>query len=606
MNRGHKIGAAVALAVVILCFAGTLMTMGVMEHLPFLHGQGKGWNATPRPTGIVDQRPWTTAKTLAALAVSAEELDLAREAERLADHEVDQAFAQSLRQATAETRHLTGDALALQQRVTELQQTVKEDQERVAALTPKSGPAAAAPAGSPVTASPAGDDLDVAKAQMGLDQDELTDSMEDLARASGDHRGKIQQELSAREAAMKKYDEQAKTTEGQSAVVSAGQYTTLAGQIKEWWAQRNRMQLIQQAEQLARADVAALTDDHARLEPEAQAAEAKAAALQAAGESKSARVKELESLAAQRNILSILDDRLGAQQQLVALYVRWGSQVELQHKIMFHLMLQSLTMIATIVLLTILAGWALQVAFDRISGDRRQRQALRTILNLITQVIGLLLVLLVVFGAPQQTPTILGLATAGLTVVFQDFILAFCGWFVLMGKNGIRVGDWVEIDGVGGEVVSLGVFRTWLLETGNWTANGHPTGRRVSFLNGYAIHGKYFNFTTAGQWMWDEIKVSIPPGAETYPMIDKIREAAVKTTEADAQMAEEEWKRVTHEQGSPQFSAKPSVDMRPSAGGGVDIVVRYVTRAGVRLETRNRLFETVVELMLGSREVSTK
>ena len=105
--------------------------------------------------------------------------------------------------------------------------------------------------------------------------------------------------------------------------------------------------------------------------------------------------------------------------------------------------------------------------------------------------------------------------------------------------------------------------------------------------------------------MWDEIKVSIPPGAEAYPLIDKIREAAVKATEADAKMAEEEWKRVTHEQGSPQFSAKPSVDMRP-AGGGVDIVVRYVTRAGVRLETRNRLFGTVVELMVGAREVSTK
>jgi hypothetical protein len=34
--------------------------------------------------------------------------------------------------------------------------------------------------------------------------------------------------------------------------------------------------------------------------------------------------------------------------------------------------------------------------------------------------------------------------------------------------------------------------------------------------------------------------------------------------------------------------------------------VRYVTRAGVRLETRNRLFSTVVELMMGAREVSAK
>jgi hypothetical protein len=34
--------------------------------------------------------------------------------------------------------------------------------------------------------------------------------------------------------------------------------------------------------------------------------------------------------------------------------------------------------------------------------------------------------------------------------------------------------------------------------------------------------------------------------------------------------------------------------------------VRYVTRAAVRLETSNRLFETVVELMQGAREISSR
>jgi small-conductance mechanosensitive channel len=596
MNRVHKITTAISLALLAVCVVGSFMTRGVMEHLPFLQGQKAGWNGLAVPHGIVDQRPWQTAERLAALAVSAEEKQFAQEAERLADHEVDQAFAQSLRQASAQTTELKGAALALQQRVTEMQQTVKEDQARIAALTSKDGPAAAAAGG---------EDLEVAKAQMGLDQEELSDSMEDLAQGSGDQREKIQQELSSREAAMKKYDAQATGSDGQFAVISAEQYNTLAAQISAWRAQRSRMQLIGEAEKLARADVAALTADHARLEAEAQAAEGNAAAAKAAGESSEVRVKELQRMEEQRKILGILDDRLAAQQQLVTLYVRWGAQVELQHKIVVHLMLRSLTWIAAILLLTILAGWALQVALGRMSRDQRQRQMLRMVLNLGTQLIGLLLVLLVIFGTPKQLPTILGLATAGLTVVFQDFILAFCGWFVLMRRNGIRVGDWVEIDGVGGEVVDVGLLRTTLLETGNWTANGHPTGRRVSFLNGFAIHGKYFNFSTAGQWMWDEIKVSIPPGDQTYPLIEKIREATTKATEADAKMAEAEWKRVTHEEGSPQFSATPSVDLRP-AGGGVDIVVRYVTRAGVRLETRNRLFRTVVELMMGVREVSEK
>ena len=148
MNRARKIAIAMSLALLILGVAGSFMTRGVMEHLPFLHRQKAGWNEVIIPHGIVDQRPWQTAATLATLAVSTEERELAREAERLADHEVDQAFSQSLRQASAETRHLTGEALGLQQHVTSLQQMVKDDQQRVGALTPKSGPSAGGADGS--------------------------------------------------------------------------------------------------------------------------------------------------------------------------------------------------------------------------------------------------------------------------------------------------------------------------------------------------------------------------------------------------------------------------------------------------------------------------
>src|ERR1700731_464810 len=101
MSRARKMAIAMSLALLILGLVGSFMTRGVMEHLPFLHGQKTGWSGVLVPRGIVDQRPWQTAATLATLAVSTEELELARDAERLADHEVDQAFSQSLRQASA-------------------------------------------------------------------------------------------------------------------------------------------------------------------------------------------------------------------------------------------------------------------------------------------------------------------------------------------------------------------------------------------------------------------------------------------------------------------------------------------------------------------------
>ena len=584
MSRGRTVIVLVMLILLAVTLTGAFLTRGVMADLPFLQARKGSWTGAYVPLGIVDQRPWQTAATLAALAQSAEEKKLARDAERLADHEIDQAFSQSLRQASLAQPKLSDKALALQKRVNELQETVRNDEARIAALS------AAAAAKSAGTISN-GSDLEIAKAQLGLDQAELADSIEDLARESGDQRLKLQQELAARQAAMKQYKDRASEDDGQTAVVSAEQYRTLAQQLSTWRSLRNRKQLVAQAEQLAKDDVAALTADRERVKAEA-------AGLAAKPESGSERIERLQRISAQQNILSILNDRVGAQQQLVALYGRWGQQVELQQKIVIHLILQSLAFIAAICIVVILAGWGLQLALEKIVHDPRQKQTLKTVLNLGTQLVGLFLILLIIFGVPRQMPTILGLVTAGLTVVFQDFILAFCGWFVLMGPNGVRVRDWVEIDGVGGEVVQLGLFRTWLLETGNWTAHGHPTGRRVSFLNGYAIRGKYFNFSTVGQWMWDEIKVSVPPGTSIHPLLKSIYEATVKITEADAKRAEAEWKRVTHEEGSPQFSAMPSVNLRP-AGAGVDIVIRYITRAGVRVETRNRLFAVIVELMQG-------
>ena len=584
MSRSRRMIVLLMLIVLAVTLTGAFMTRGVMAYLPFLQARKGSWTGAYVPLGIVDQRPWQTAATLAALAQSAEERKIAREAERIADHEVDQAFSQSLRQASLAKPNLSGKALALQQRVTELQEIIKTDEARIASLSAGTKPANAAPDGS---------DVDIAKAQLGLDQAELAVSLEDFARESGDQRVKLQQELAARQAAMKQYRDTASNDDGQTAVASAEQYTTFAQQLSTWRSLRKRKALIEQAEQLARADAAALAGDEERMK-----AEAASLAAKAAGESNAGRIDRMQRIGAQQNILSILNDRLGAQQQLVALYGRWAQQVTLQQKIIIHLLLQSLALLATICIFVILMGWALQLALERIVRDPRQNQTLKTVLNLGTQLVGLLLILLTIFGVPRQMPTILGLATAGLTVVFQDFILAFCGWFVLMGPNGVRVRDWVEIDGVGGEVVELGLFRTWLLETGNWTAHGHPTGRRVSFLNGYAIRGRYFNFSTVGQWMWDEIKVSVPPGTSIHPLLKRIYEATVKTTEADAKMAEAEWKRVTHEEGSPQFSAMPSVNLRP-AGAGVDIVIRYITRAGVSVETRNHLFAMIVDLMQG-------
>ncbi len=308
------------------------------------------------------------------------------------------------------------------------------------------------------------------------------------------------------------------------------------------------------------------------------------------------KLADLKARSAERQILSIYDDRIQTEKQLATVYGKWTAQVELQHQIVLHLILQSLALIVFILLVMLLGDALVRRLMAHPALDRRQMRTLRGVAQSAIQVIGAVLILIVIFGTPQQTPTILGLGTAALTIALQDFIIAFLGWFVLVGRNGIHVGDWVEINGVGGVVTEVGLFSTTMLETGTLADKGHPTGRRITFLNSFAIRGQYFNFTTNGQWMWDEIAVSVPATDDIHTIVERIDKAVRAETEENAHLAEQEWKRGTGKDGLDRFSASLAVNVRPSASS-IDIVVRYVTRAAERFELRNRLYQQVVELV---------
>jgi hypothetical protein len=121
---------SVFVAVLLSCMVFIWMTRGAMANFSFLPQNGSAGGTIGAEKTLVDLSPWKTAQALAPLAVSAEETEFARDAERLADHEVDQAFAAALRQANLQAKHrvLTGNALALSQKLDQLRQAVRDDQ----------------------------------------------------------------------------------------------------------------------------------------------------------------------------------------------------------------------------------------------------------------------------------------------------------------------------------------------------------------------------------------------------------------------------------------------------------------------------------------------
>ena len=526
--------------------------------------------ALPAASGLVDQSPLRVARQLAPLAAVPQERQYAQDALHLADSEIDQAFASALRAATQHTPPLTGQALKISQRLNALNERIKTQQANVAARQHGPGTADDDP------------QLQLAQAQLALDSDEADELHQTLIRLGGDRHALIQQALDEHEAVHK--EETGPVVSQTEALESPSALTSLVGKFAALSSLRSRHQQLIAARDQAQALAGQLLQQRNALSSDTEQANAFAQTADV-----SAITARLRALASNRESITQYERRIHDLEGLADTYNKWDTLVRAQERTVTRRILRVFAFIVLIVVVTILIGRLLhRLLTSRTLLDRRRQQTLQFVLSFSVQLIGALLILIVIFGTPRQIPTVIGLATAGLTVVLKDFIVAFFGWFILMGRNGVRVGDWVEINGVGGEVVEVGLLRTTLLETGNWAESGRPTGRRVAFMNSYAIEDHYFNFSTAGQWLWEEMHIALPSGKDPYVLRDAIRAAVEEITREDIDLATREWRRLSQLHGSlSTLSAQPAVELRPT--GGLEIVIRYITRAQDRIEMRSRI-----------------
>jgi small-conductance mechanosensitive channel len=533
---------------------------------------------------------------------SPEEEPFAKEALRLADHQMDLAYAAAEREAEDHPPALSAQAKEIQTRLKSAEDALDADNALVTRLTADDTKATGA------RKDALDDQLVLATAHQEEHQDEVDDAKADLERAGGDPKSRI-------EAMMQEHKASSEATDALKVNVAANvDQAGLIHRLQQWMTLHQKQLLLWHAKQEAESAAASLSARHNEIEAQINARKNKSA--QASGpaspsqqlpngaapsklspEDAASLLKATKSHAAQQKALGSFDKRMDDEKQLADNYGKWIQVIAGSQKAVIHRALIGIIIILGIFLLGVFFDSWLEILLGRTALDRRQVETLRGVTRVSIQVLAVLLVLLVILGVPTQLGTFLGLAGAGLTVALKDFIVGFLGWFVLMGKNGIRLGDWVEINGVTGEVVELGMFHTVLLETGNWTDSGHPTGRRVTFTNSFAIEGHYFNFSTSGQWLWDELQVVLPAGRDPYPMVDAIQKIVLQATAETAKQAEKEWQGVTRSQDAAHtLTAAPAINVKPVVGG-VEIAVRYITRANERYQMRAKLNQAAVDLL---------
>lgn len=535
---------------------------------------------------VVDQSSLVTAEQLVHMPTTADERTYAEDALRIADNEMDLAFAQAVRRTFNQPRATSAEAKDASARLQQALRALTGDQARDSSLTASIRKANAAAAES------LNDQLNLVRAQTALDQDDADDARQDLQRAGGDPQGHMQEVIAQHDAASRSSDSV------RVVVTAAAGPPGLIHRLQDLGALRAKGALLRRAGAVADSLATHFRQRHDSIEARA-ATYARAAALaNVSHDSSAVLLAGAQRRASDSKLRAILDQRVDNQRRLSDTYAGWAGVIRAEERGVVNQSLRSVALILFIILMALLVTRWIEHVLGSRAIDRRRMQTLYMVTRVSMQVIAVLLVLLVIFGPPNNLGTILGLAGAGLTVALKDFILGFAGWFVLMGRNGIRIGDLVEINGVTGEVIELGMFYTALLETGDWTESGHPTGRRVAFTNGFAIEGHYFNFSTSGRWLWDDVRIVVPAGHDPYAIADELRKEVESATAESAREAQAEWREVRRASPTAAPAAAANVNLRP-VGGGVEITVRYVTRPTDRDEVREKLYHTAVDLLGG-------
>jgi small-conductance mechanosensitive channel len=241
------------------------------------------------------------------------------------------------------------------------------------------------------------------------------------------------------------------------------------------------------------------------------------------------------------------------------------------------------TSVVAIALALIFLGAAVwrQLTFRYVQDIRRRGQVLAA----RRLVVGILVVLILMINFSDQLSsfaTVLGFAAAGVAVALQNVILSIAGYFFLIGRFGIRVGDRVQIGGVVGDVVEIGLVKLSLMELGGDGNHRMPTGRVVVFSNAIVFQpsGNFFKQAPGTSFVWNEIRLKLAADCD-YRLAEKRLTDAVEQVYARyRETIQRDYRHLERELNILLESPKPQSRLSLGADG-LNVTIRYPA------ETRN-------------------
>ena len=252
-----------------------------------------------------------------------------------------------------------------------------------------------------------------------------------------------------------------------------------------------------------------------------------------------------------------------------------------------------LTAVVAVIVVRVVAGLVLRGLVRRIKDNTGRYHARKLVI--FASYLVLALALTVIFSDRLGSLTVaFGVAGAGIAFALQEVIASVAGWVAVMFGNFYRIGDRVQLGGIKGDVIDVGVLRTALMEVGEWVQGDLYNGRIVRVANSFVFKEPVFNYTADFPFLWDEIRLPVRYGSDHREARALLERIAKDQLSEYAAGAKETWKHLVGRYAIEDARVEPMVTMIAN-DNWIELTLRYAVDTKRRRATKDELFMAILD-----------
>jgi small-conductance mechanosensitive channel len=242
--------------------------------------------------------------------------------------------------------------------------------------------------------------------------------------------------------------------------------------------------------------------------------------------------------------------------------------------------------------LILFISWLIKKSVNKKITDNASRYRVKKIVNFISYALIILLIVISFTGQVHYFTISIGMISAGVAFTLQEVILSIAGWVAIFSTNIYKPGDRIEMNGVKGDVIDIGVAKTTLMEIGEWVSSDNYSGRIVQISNSFIFKGNVYNYSGDFPFVWDQIKLPVTYGSDIVLAKELILTEANNLLTTYTDFAKEHWQHMVNKYMIEDAIIKPTITLKLT-DNWIEFNLRYIVDYKKRRGTKNELFSNI-------------